>query len=53
MAAKVRLGLVKTMLCLKMCKVVLEDTCLNQDRYNNNEECEVLTRLVLKYGPPR
>ena len=29
---------------------VLKDTCLNQDRYSNNDECELVTRLVLKHG---
>ena len=27
-----------------------EVTCLNQDRYSNNDECEVVTRLTLKNG---
>ena len=27
-----------------------EDTCLNQDRYSSNDECEVVTRLALKHG---
>ena len=27
-----------------------EVTCLNQDRYSNNDECEVVTRLALKHG---
>ena len=30
--------------------IVLKDTRLNQDRYSNNDECEVVTRLALKYG---
>ena len=29
---------------------MLEDTCLNQDRHIDNSECEVATRLALKYG---
>ena len=29
---------------------VLEDTCLNEDWYSNNDECEVVTRLALKHG---
>ena len=33
-----------------LCHVVLEDTRLNQDRYSNNNECEVVTRLALKHG---
>ena len=28
--------------------VVLEDTCLNQDQYSNNDDCEAVTRLALK-----
>ena len=35
--------------CKSKCYVVLEDTCLNQDRYSNNDECEV-TRLAVKHG---
>ena len=27
-----------------------EVTCLNQDRYSNNNECEVVTRLALQHG---
>ena len=27
-----------------------EVTCLNQDRYSNNDECEVVTRLALQHG---
>ena len=30
--------------------IVLEDTRLNQDRYSNNDEYEVVTRMALKYG---
>ena len=29
------------------CHDVLEDTCLNQDRYSNNDKCEVVTILIL------
>ena len=29
---------------------MLEDTCVNQDRYNNNDKCEVVTKLALKHG---
>ena len=36
--------------CENECHVVLEDTCLNQDRYRNNNECKVVTRLALKHG---
>ena len=32
------------------CHVVLEDTCLNQDWYSNNDKEEVVTKLVLKHG---
>ena len=27
-----------------------EDTYLNQDRHSDNDECEVVTRLILKHG---
>ena len=36
--------------CENECHVLLEDTCLNQDRYSNNDEYEVVTRLALKRG---
>ena len=29
---------------------MLEDTCLNQDRYRNNDKCEVVTKLALKHS---
>ena len=29
---------------------MLDDICLNQDRYNNNDEYKVVTRLALKHG---
>ena len=29
---------------------MLDDTCLNQDRYSNNDAREVVTRLALKLG---
>ena len=29
---------------------MLEDTCLNQDQYSNNDKCEVVTKLALKHG---
>ena len=35
--------------CENECHVVLEDICLNQDRYSNNE-FEVVTRLAMKHG---
>ena len=37
-------------MCENECHVVLEDTCLNQDRYSNNDKCEVVTKLALKHG---
>ena len=51
MVVKVLLGLMKKkMLCVKNeCHVVLEDSCLNQDRYSNNDKCEVMTKLALKH----
>ena len=36
--------------CENECHVVLEDTCLNQDRYSKNDEFEVVTRLAMKHG---
>ena len=29
---------------------MLEDTCLNQDQYNKNDKCEVVTKLAVKHG---
>ena len=29
---------------------MLEDTCLNHDRYSNNDKCEVVTKPALKHG---
>ena len=29
---------------------MLEDSCLNQNRYSNNDEFELVTRLALKHG---
>ena len=29
---------------------MLEDTCLNQDRYSKNDKCEVVTKLALEHG---
>ena len=51
MVVKVLLGLVKKkMLCENECYAALEDTCLNQDRYSNNDKCEVMTKLAQKKG---
>ena len=36
--------------CENQCHLVLQDTSLNQERYSNNGEYQVLTRVVLKYG---
>ena len=36
-------------MCENECHVVLEDTCLDQDRYSNNDKCEVVPRLALKH----
>ena len=30
------------LVCENECHVVLEDTCLNQGRYSNNDECKVV-----------
>ena len=49
MVVKVLMSLVKKkMLCENECHVVLEDTCLNQDCYSNNDRSEVVTELALK-----
>ena len=32
------------------CHVTLEDTWVNQDRYNDNDKLEVATRLALKHS---
>ena len=40
----------ENVVCENECHVVLEDTCLNQDRYSNNDKCEVVTKLALKHG---
>ena len=37
-------------MCENECHFVLGDTCLNQDRYSNNDEYEVAPILALKYG---
>ena len=36
--------------CEIECHLVLEDTYLNPDRYSNNDEFELVTRLALKHG---
>ena len=40
----------ENVVCENECHVVLEDTCLNQDRYSNNDKCEVVAKLALKHG---
>ena len=40
----------ENVVCENECHVVLEDTCLNQDRYRNNDKYEVVTKLALKHG---
>ena len=40
----------ENVLCQNECHVVLEDTCLNQDGYSNNDRSEVVTKLALKHG---
>ena len=50
MVVKVLLSLVKKkMLCKNECHVVLEDTCLNQDCYRNNDKSDVVTKVALKH----
>ena len=45
------MSLVKNaMLRMKECHVVLEDTWLNLDRYNDNDKFEVVTRLAVKHS---
>ena len=46
----VGVGVEENVVCENECHVVLEDTCLNQDRYSKNDECEVVNRLSLKHG---
>ena len=37
--------------CENVCYVMLEDTCLNQDRYSNNNESEVVfQKMKMKYS---
>ena len=43
-------GVEDNAVCEIECHVVLEDTSLNRDRYSNNDECEVVSRLALKHG---
>ena len=43
-----RFGEEENVVCENECHVVLEDTCLNQDRYSNNDKCKVVTKLALK-----
>ena len=40
----------ENVVCENECHVVLDDACLNQDRYHNNDKCEVVTKLALKHG---
>ena len=47
-ANSVGFGEKNNVVCENECHVVLEDTCLNQDRYSNNDKCEVVTRLAFK-----
>ena len=35
--------------CENECHIVLEDTCLNQDCYSNNDKSKVMTKLALKH----
>ena len=39
----------ENVVCENECHVVLEDTCLNQDCYSNNDKSDVMTKLVLKH----
>ena len=43
-------GVEENVVCENECHVVLEDTCLNQDQYNKNDKCEVVTKLAVKHG---
>ena len=40
----------ENVVCENECHVVLEDTCLNQDCYSNNDKSKVMTKLALKHG---
>ena len=44
-----RFGEEENVVCENECHVVLDDTCLNQDRYSNNGKCKVVTKLALKH----
>ena len=46
----VQFGEEENVVCESECHVVLEDPCLNQDCYGNNEKKEVVTKLALKHG---
>ena len=46
----VEFGEEENVVCENECHVVLEDTCLNQDCYSNNDKSEVVTKLPLKHG---
>ena len=39
----------ENVVCENECHVVLEDTCLNQDCYSNNDKSKVITKLALKH----
>ena len=45
----VEFGEEENVVCENECHVVLEDTCLNQDCYSNNDKSEVVTKLALKH----
>ena len=45
----VEFGEEENVVCENECHVVLEDTCLNQDCYSNNDKSDVMTKLVLKH----
>ena len=45
----VEFGEEENVVCENECHVVLEDTCLNQDYYSNNDKSDVMTKLVLKH----
>ena len=44
----VEFGEEENVVCENECRVVLEDTCLNQDCYSNNDKSEVVTKMALK-----
>ena len=46
----VKFGEKYNVVCENERHVVLQDTFLNQDRYNNNDEREVRTKLALKHS---